>query len=254
MRIQNNLKAFFEFLVCKKFHIIFALAFCMPMYVHAVYEDCEAVGSTYIENNQCKIEVRNCKEDGVSLQVPEGSKLVAACNITPRNAIICNSCPPGATCPTVECNSRCPTDPNECANDDESDGVGNYTNTALAYTAGDDAEREANANEIHSCEKVGETTIENYRCRMQVTSCKSGDSAIPIPPGHTLTASCDLGGGGACTRSNPPICSCPTNPNECANDNEGDGVANYSNTESVSGSYEDDPIIVFPLKSRKGRR
>ena len=256
MRIQNNLKAFFEFVLCKKFHIIFAIAFCMPsVYAYAVYEDCDAAKPAYIEDNLCKIEVKNCKEDGVTLQLPEGSKIVATCNITPSNAIVCNRCPPGSLCPAVVCNSSCPTDPNECANDDESDGVGNYTNTARAYL-GDDAGQEADADEIHSCEKIGETTIENNRCQMQVTSCKQGNEDI-IPPGYTGTAVCDYSEvSDICTKSIPPSCAhrCPTNPNECANDNEGDNVTNYSNTESImsvvgGGSYEP-----TNLQRSKGRR
>ena len=78
---------------------------------------------------------------------------------------------------------------------------------------------------------------------MSVTGCKRGDLDV-IPPGHTATAICDTG---YCTRANPPNCQCPTGPNECANDNEGDNVTNYSNTESILSS----DILYQPVQTRK---
>ena len=231
MKTQNNLKSFSEVMFNKiiyKLLIILTIAYMPIALTYAAYEDCEAVKAPYIENNLCKIEVKNCKENGVTMQVPEGVKLVARCDI--EHAL----CPAS---PNAECNPYgCPTDPNECANDDETDGVANYTDTAPVVLASNDNERQED--KIHSCEKVGETTIQDHRCRMGLTGCKRGNLDA-IPPGHTATAICSIQVG-ACNRRNPPSCiaNCPTDPNECANDDaDNNNNNNYTSVEDVLGGF-----------------
>ena len=243
MRIKNNLKIFNQSISSKIIYrlIIFVIAYMPITLVHAVYEDCEAVKAPYIEDNLCKIEVKNCKEDGVTMNVPDGSKLVAACDVFRYN-ICATVVPPPPNCYAP----RCPIDPNQCANDNEGDGITNYTNTQIAFTVRenneDEEQDEANVDDIHSCEKVGETTIQDHRCRIEVTGCKRGNLDA-IPPGHTATAICNIQIGD-CNRMEPPSCIayCPTNANECANDDaDNNNDNNYTNVEDVLGGFRYTP-------------
>ena len=150
MEVQNNLKLFNQIILNKTIYkfIIFVIAY-IPISVHAAYDGCETVNSAYIEDGLCKVEVTNCKENGEIITVPSDSKLVATCDIAQ------------ALCPASsleKCDSStCPTNPNECANDNEGDGVTNYTNTTspLGRENNDNARQEdqVNADLIHSCEK-----------------------------------------------------------------------------------------------------
>ena len=239
MEVQNNLKLFNQIILNKTFYkfIIFVIAY-IPISAHAAYQGCEAVNTAYIEDDLCKVEVTNCKENGVTLTTSSDSKLVAICDV--KHGV--------DVCPTVIprpewCDlPRCPTNPNECANDNEGDGVTNYTNTTspLGRENNDDAKQEdqANADLIHSCEKTGETTLRDHKCQMEVTGCKRGDLDV-IPPGHTATAACSIQIG-ACNRRRPPSCVayCPTDSNECANDDADDNNDNnYINLEAVGGGF-----------------
>ena len=251
MKAQNNLKLF-QVILNKTIYklIIFGIAYHIPIvYAYAAYDDCEAVKAPYIEDDRCKIEVTNCKEDSVAIAVPEGSKIVATCNVFRYdNCATADPRPPNCEVP------RCPTNPNECANDDESDGVANYTNTAPPGLASNDNETQedendnSNEEEVHSCEKEGRTRVENYTCKMQVTGCKQGDEDA-IPQGATATAVCDTG---RCNRKLIPDCHCPTDPNECANDTRGDSSINYTNTEPITSSDEPEAPRSSPRRRSRG--
>ncbi len=191
--------------------IIFTTAYIPSMYVHAIYEDCEAVTHPYIEVSLCKIRIKNCKNNGVP---DTRTNLEATCDIAHL------SCPASSN---AECYPfACPTNPNECANDNEGDGITNYTNTATIQAIPP----------YSGCKKQGETIVEDYRCKMTVTSCKQGRE-YAIPPGTPATAVCDTG---ICDRKNPPDCKCPTDPNECVNDSQGDNFTVYNNTEYIRSS------------------
>ena len=237
MKIKNNSKLLNQVILNKIIYklIIFVIAY-IPISAHAAYQDCETVNAAYIEDGLCKAEVINCKEDGVTITVPDDAKIVATCDIEHALYLI------GKDSSAKHNSIRCPTDPNECANDNEGDGVTNYTNTTspLGRENNDDAKQEdqANADLIHSCEKTGETTLRDHKCQMEVTGCKRGDLDV-IPPGHTATAACSIQIG-ACNRARPPSCVayCPTDSNECANDDADDNNDNnYINLEAVGGGF-----------------
>ena len=86
--------------------------------------------------------------------MPDDSKLVATCDVF-RYDICATVVPPPPNCHVP----RCPIDPNQCANDNEGDGIANYTNTEIAFTVRERQEQNANTEEeekVHSCEKAGE--------------------------------------------------------------------------------------------------
>ena len=225
MKIQSDLNK----IIYKS--IIFVIAY-IPISAHAVYTDCEGITPFYIKDGLCAVFVQNCKED---------NKVVSGTATCDTQSVLC---PPTSlsNCQPIQC----PTNPNECANDNEGDGITNYTNTAPPpIISGEEP--------YHSCKKEGETTIRNNKCQMRITGCKQGNSNVTV----SGIATCDVQGEPhniLCDRSRPPGCraSCPTNPNECANDNEEDNKGNYSNTERIVFTpelYEND----FQRRNNRGR-
>ena len=263
MKMQKNLSPFNKVIYRVIYNlIVFTIAYIpISVWAQAVYDGCEIAKAPYIQDNLCKIEVTNCKENGTLLQVPEGSKIVATCNVFRYEA--CATIvprPPNCEVP------RCPTDPNECANDDETDGVANYTNTQITGTVREESDgtnppvdeeetEPVDEEQLHSCEKTGETTIEDHKCQMRVTACKRGNEDA-IPPGAIATAICNTEEQGPpyiCNRTNPPGCraSCPTDPNECANDDSEDNIGNYSNTETINFTGNTETLFSNPNSNRR---
>ena len=205
MKIQNNLNK----IIYKS--IIFVIAY-IPISVHAIYKDCEAITPFYIKDGFCAVQVQNCKD---------GNRVVSGTARCDTATIVCPASP------LEPCDStQCPTDPNECVNDNESDGITNYTNTAPPMITSEEP--------YHSCEKIGDTTIKDDKCTMSITGCKQGNSDTIT----TAIATCNVQGERnyiICNRMQPAGCSagCPTDPNECANDDESDGKGNYKNTETI---------------------
>lgn len=95
----------------------------------------------------------------------------------------------------------------------------------------------------HSCRRVGDSNNialgyfkgqgidgRSYEypalCQMQVTGCKEGNE-LTHPEGMIVTAFCDHGQCNTLTRE-ATNCDCPTNANECVNDQAGDRRTNYS--------------------------
>ena len=222
--------------------IILGTLFMSSISYGETYTDCVPRGPTYIEDNLCKIRVTGCKDSSGNAAIPLGVTATASCNIG-----ICDRKNP------PDC--QCPTDPNECANDDHSDGNANYSSieyvstprgepdnegTAESETTSEgEPDEDSNATVYHSCQKSGDTWVKwstdarKYFCHMRVSGCMVSDrpSHPNIPPGHHLQANCDTS---VCTRSMPPQCQCPTNPNECANDTEGDRRSNYTDRELIA--------------------
>ena len=199
------------------------------------YTDCQVVGS-YSVNTEglCIVEVRGCS-DGEQT-IPSATASCDAAYADPA----CNNC--SDSCP-VHCGdaqrNSCPTNPNECANDYDSDGLVRYTATAVASSA-------VYQGGISNCERAGETYIEDNLCHIVVTGCIQDGEPL-IPENARATANCNVAyENPACNcvpsqgRSCPSIdCgsfprnSCPTDPNECANDNDADDVGNYTETEKI---------------------
>ena len=124
---------------------------------------------------------------------------------------------------SIECNSiedrsssargvmRCPTDPNECANDDTSKAGGDYTKTEFVHLS------------VHGCERNeavdrGKTVLVSesgkLRCQIPVKNCRVGTTVIARNDESTVT--CYLGEAG---HPNGRIAyQCPVNPDNCAND------------------------------------
>ena len=77
------------------------------------------------------------------------------------------------------------------------------------------------------CEIVGEMQIKDGLCVAKVRDCRlNGRLLPPPPPGYHRAAKCDAVP--QRLRDLPMRAGCPTDPNQCANDNEGDGLNNYS--------------------------
>ena len=193
-------------------------------------ENCRALGAFTVEDRKCKVDVAGCTQNGQVL-IPEGSTATATCDVANHP---CKQPCVGDTCPTVALPvCECPTDVNECASDDSTDGRGNYSQVAVV--------RSSEESPIHSCQKIGATELlSSMQCSMDVRGCMRGQQELypNLPPGKVVVATCDTTR--LCTRGLPPNCGCPTDPNECANDDETDGIGNYSQTEMVRGSSKDD--------------
>ena len=92
-----------------------------------------SVTTITIGDRLCQMDLTGCRQDG-QLILP-GSRIQAICDSVEshENENCSPPCPPGKYCPTRYTPCReCPTDPNECANDDQTDGIGRYKSTAIA--------------------------------------------------------------------------------------------------------------------------
>ena len=91
-----------------------------------VYTGCEletADTIPQIEDGLCVIRAKACKENGNSVSVPAGHYMKLSCDATPQFS--------------RELPSRigCPTDPNDCANDQKNDGTREYNGITWILTA-----------------------------------------------------------------------------------------------------------------------
>ena len=109
-------------------------------------------------------------------------------------------------------------------------------------------------NLIHSCRQVGDRITLGYfngmgidgrsyeyprLCQMRVTGCKKGNE-LTHPEGSVTTAFCDHGPCNILSREHRN-CDCPTNPNDCVNDQVGDGHTNYSNVTRILEERQNRP-------------
>ena len=75
------------------------------------------------------------------------------------------------------------------------------------------------------CELDGEIRLEEGKCVMNAEGCKENGEVIRVPSGQKIKLSCDAVPQG--TKELPARAGCP-GPNECANDEQGDGTYDYS--------------------------